>query len=410
MLDDINLMKTVLPDLHATNKMVAHLAKMNAFANTQGLLSPLNISAMGISNADQKLICSAITSQNILSDLSTSAELLSSIGATQKMLDNIGISTELASSIGTTQKILNDISVTSGLLPDFNYLQKILSSFTEAYSSTGKDMLFGLTASQLLTSLEVTSLTHLTIANLSWEKIGGAIGISNKIKSHLHSNFLGLSDSYFRLFHSFDQADILAVGITPLNFQLPAFELFNATDLLKVITTNVDDSKDKFVGSMQNARYEISAQVTDSLESLIAQLDNNLVHLWQGAIQALDSNNEDRSRHFLISLRELFAQILHKLAPDDEIYTWSNSPEHFDKGRPTRRARLLYICRSINSNSFSTFIEKDITSVLSSWEILNKAHQIVIPFTQMQLNAFKIRTESALRLLLEIWRASKTNR
>ncbi len=148
-------------------------------------------------------------------------------------------------------------------------------------------------------------------------------------------------------------------------------------------------------------------QAADALQTLLADLDVNLVQLWQGANQALDSSNVDRSRHFLISLRELFTHILDQLAPGEQVRAWTASPEHFDKGRPTRKARLLFICRDINYGPFSTFVQKDIESVLEFWEILNRAHQVAIPFTQRQLVAFKIRMEGALRLLLVIWRLGK---
>jgi Predicted pPIWI-associating nuclease len=108
-----------------------------------------------------------------------------------------------------------------------------------------------------------------------------------------------------------------------------------------------------------------------------------------------------------ISLRELFTHVLHKLAPDSEIRSWTSSPEYFDRGNPTRKARLLFICRDINYDPFSAFVEKDITSVLSFWEVLNRAHEIVIPFSQRQLTAFKIRMEGALRLLLVTWNSRK---
>src|SRR5260370_41197600 len=143
-------------------------------------------------------------------------------------------------------------------------------------------------------------------------------------------------------------------------------------------------------------------QTTEALEALLAELDINLVRLRQGANQALLSDNVDRGRHFLISLRELFTQVLHRLAPDNKIKNWTASPEHFDKGRPTRKARLLFVCRGINYDPFSSFVEKDIASILSACDIFNRAHEVAIPFTQEQLVALKIRVESALRLLLTI--------
>ena len=185
-------------------------------------------------------------------------------------------------------------------------------------------------------------------------------------------------------------------------FELPEVELFNSVDLLEAIT--VDNGEREVTSEndedKQGLRDEISTQTAEALETLLAGLDRNLVLLWQGASQALTSNNVDRNRHFLISLRELFTHVLHQLAPNDEIRAWTTSPEHFDRGQPTRKARLLFICRDINYSPFSSFVEKDIASILTLWEILNRSHEIAIPLTQKQLVALKIRIEGALRLLL----------
>ena len=126
-------------------------------------------------------------------------------------------------------------------------------------------------------------------------------------------------------------------------FELPTVEFFNGTDLLEAISVvGVDD---QYVKAKRNMRHEVSMQVTGTLETLLADLDVNLVRLWQGAIQSLNSNNEDRSRHFLISLRELFTHVLHKLAPDSEVRSWTTSPEYFDKGNPTEGTLTIHLPR-----------------------------------------------------------------
>ena len=78
MLDDINLSKTVFPNLSTANKAANDLLKMNAFANTQGLLPHLNSLKIisGSILADQGLISDAIAAQKMLSSLTATKGLV----------------------------------------------------------------------------------------------------------------------------------------------------------------------------------------------------------------------------------------------------------------------------------------------------------------------------------------------
>ena len=132
-------------------------------------------------------------------------------------------------------------------------------------------------------------------------------------------------------------------------------------------------------------------------------MDDSLVQLWEGARGAFDSSNPDRVRHFAVSLRELFTHVLQQLAPDDKVRQWSTSPDLFSDNRPTRKARLLFICRDISNGSFIDFIEKDIAAVLELVKLFQRAtHQVIVPYTEAQLEALMIRMESSIRFMLEI--------
>lgn len=135
------------------------------------------------------------------------------------------------------------------------------------------------------------------------------------------------------------------------------------------------------------------------------EFNSELIIPLNGARKSLRSNNPDRIRHFAISLRELFTRVLHSLAPDEKVGEWSQDPNHYHKGRPTRRARLLFACREINQDPFSNFIEKDIDAVIAFLKLFQKGtHEAKSNFTDAQLTALQNRAESTLRFLLEIWK------
>ena len=74
-----------------------------------------------------------------------------------------------------------------------------------------------------------------------------------------------------------------------------------------------------------------------------------------------------------------------------------------DKGRPTRKARLLFICRNINNASFTTFVKKDVEATIAFIDIFQKGtHDIDPVFSPNHLMTIKSKAESTLKFLLEI--------
>ncbi|MEX0799882.1 MAG: hypothetical protein WD379_01540 [Dehalococcoidia bacterium] len=150
---------------------------------------------------------------------------------------------------------------------------------------------------------------------------------------------------------------------------------------------------------------ELSARATN-VPTLIASLGAELLVPYRGAAEAIRSNNPDRIRHAAGSLRELFTQVLHRLAPDSDVVKWiSDTSLLDDKGRPTRRARLLYVSRTINHGEFVELIEADLAGALEFLSVLQKGtHKVeATPFlTDSQLRALQVRMDSLLYNLIQI--------
>ena len=130
-----------------------------------------------------------------------------------------------------------------------------------------------------------------------------------------------------------------------------------------------------------------------------------MLNLLNGARQSLQSDNPDRARHVTTSVRELFTHILHGLAPDDEIRKWTTDESHFYNNRPTRRARLLYICREFSCDPLTKFVEDDVRAALTLIGSLNAGtHVVESKLTYPQLEAVVYRVESLALFLLKISR------
>lgn len=250
---------------------------------------------------------------------------------------------------------------------------------------------------------KVTILAQGSLSRFPFEEVGKALRIGSRLRETLSKGFLNFSRSYSNLFTSFEKTDLGIFSSPPVISELPSFEFFNASDLLQVIT--VEDDEKELAEEKQQACEEIRDGIEETLPIRLAELDEELIPLWQGAKRALHSSNPDRVRHFAISLRELLTHVLHRLAPDDEVREWSTRPEHFSDNRPTRMARLLYICRDINHGPFVDFVEKDVAAVSAFVKLFQRGtHEIKSAYTQKQLLALRTRMESTIRFLLEISR------
>ncbi|ARV57399.1 hypothetical protein BZZ01_01035 [Nostocales cyanobacterium HT-58-2] len=251
-----------------------------------------------------------------------------------------------------------------------------------------------------------STLSQISLARLSLEGVGNALKVNPSIQSVLQNTFVDFAKSYSKLFASFSHNPSSVISLPPIVSRYPAIEFFNAVSIAKAVTVESEEFEPDF--EFEEEKYQLEEDIqqeTESiLEKLLRDLNAELLIPLHGAWQSLESTNPDKVRHFATSLRELFTHVLHTLSPDEKIKAWSNSSKHYDdRGKPTRRARLLYICHSLNHEPFSDFIEKDIDAVLEFLKLFQRGtHEIIPKYTDFQLKMMLIRMESVLRFLLEI--------
>lgn len=257
--------------------------------------------------------------------------------------------------------------------------------------------------SHFLEISKFAALSQASLARIPWDQVGRVIELSSKMQSTIIKSFGNFSAAYFKLFDKLESEPTSILTFPPTLSRLPAVEFYNGVSVIDSISvaheTNIEFER-------ENALIidETREETDDRLVHLLNKLNPELIVLLQGARLSLTSTNPDRVRHFATSLRELFTHVLHTLAPDHEINLWSTSPKHFDNGKPTRRARLLYVCRALNQNVFSEFVEKDIVSLLAFLQLFQQGtHEVTTQFSDLQLRMMLLRMESAILFLLEIW-------
>ena len=113
--------------------------------------------------------------------------------------------------------------------------------------------------------------------------------------------------------------------------------------------------------------------VSGRLQKSLQAYGNHFSNMWSGAVSVLDSNSPDRVRQSAHSIRELLAQLLEALAPD-QSFTDAEIQRYGVKGKVTRRMRIKNIIKANKS--------------LSDWSdaacgFIIKTHDTVIGFSHV---------------------------
>lgn len=246
-------------------------------------------------------------------------------------------------------------------------------------------------------TLKFAAYAEKSVLGITSENFGSKINIEQINRIHIRNTFSTLTGSYSTIMKSFEnpilyrQLDSTVAKLTPI-------EYFSTANLLESISVDEKITIDEEV-----LKSEIIYENEISLSEHLPKFDAGLYNMWKGAIETLNSQNSDRIRHFITSIRELFTHLFQRLASDTDVKTWTNDPLHFFNGRPTRKTRLLYIFRNINDKLFADFLQKDIETTIALIDVFQKGtHSVNSSFTEYQLIAIKSKSESTLKFLLEL--------
>jgi hypothetical protein len=162
---------------------------------------------------------------------------------------------------------------------------------------------------------ELSLIAQEHVRHLNWDKIGCTIGMSPELISPAASTFSKLLKSYGHLFQSFQEAEYKMASFPPFISKLPPVEIITGSDFLLTISRGGWEQSPQEV---EEIKTQLIEDIEFSLEDLLVRLNEGLIPLWQGAKEALKSYNPDRSRHIIVSLRELVTYVLHQTAPDND--------------------------------------------------------------------------------------------
>ena len=252
------------------------------------------------------------------------------------------------------------------------------------------------------TSLRLAATERL-MAGIDFEAIRSRFQIEMPVISGLESSIAHVAASYGNLAESLREISDIT--------RLPAFVLPGATREIYTTSFALETLRPWDERDEDEAETEIQFVAEAELETsgciaLLQQVDPGLARPYIGARDALYGNNADRARHILSSLRELWNHLLRRLAPDDLVAAWipgvSNQKDLLHEGKPTRRARVLYVCRELNNDPLTDFLMHDTRALVKMIELFNRVHELETALTDEQLRAILLRTDSWLMYILQI--------
>jgi hypothetical protein len=148
--------------------------------------------------------------------------------------------------------------------------------------------------------------------------------------------------------------------------QAPALEVYSASSVAVSIVGGEESTPPTLVANRAGALLE-------SLPEALDRIHTELPRLLTAAAALVNSSAPDSSRHFAISLRELLTHLLHHLAPDDAIASWSERQDSdYDEGKPTRPARVRFILRAVGNTAYAPFMVDDIKRAVELLDALNR--------------------------------------
>lgn len=232
----------------------------------------------------------------------------------------------------------------------------------------------------------VMSLLDTNVHSIKWDNVSSGYFGSKLDTFRIQDQFVNISNRYNDTLISEISADVLS---------LATHNYVADTSFIAASATTLEEDRTQIV-----QRY-LEIEKVDEILPLLRGVNPGFTGMYEGAVDSLYSDNPDRVRHFSVSIRELFTHIMHSVAPNEEIVRWSSDKSLYHNGKPTRKARLKYITRGLDSPSFQKYLHATIEATVEFLNLFQRGtHAIDSGYTQSQLDAMRIQADATIKLLL----------
>ena len=245
-----------------------------------------------------------------------------------------------------------------------------------------------------ITTLETTRAKELLggLAALSKSQIPGILSESLR---PLLGSLSSLSSLSARIAQDFSEVQTSLRALPRLLLEAPIIQTYEAS---RSIVQLINEETETEVELDEPIEFYIAERGT--MVERLKDIDKGFSEAFLGAREAIIHKRPDYVRHASTSLRELLGKLIECLVPDDLLQGWYEGAD-LPIQKPTRKARLRYLFREVNSSSYSVFVEKDIDCILQTFYALNEGtHSLKRPFTDQQISILMTRVEGHLLMLL----------
>lgn len=199
----------------------------------------------------------------------------------------------------------------------------------------------------------------------------------------------------------------------------PEVQFAFITDLEVLNIKSTENLKDTLINNLTDKDLQEKETLLD--KNLLPLLEEqNLESLWLGANYSLESNNPDKLRHCLVSLRTILEFLIDdKLASNNEIKDNPVFEKEFKKyhsGKATvneikipRRKKIEYFISKFKFGFLEEFTAHEIQYVCDCYAILCNLHQQDVGLTENQVKSLKVKTGITLWLLCYLNKIQETN-
>ena len=194
----------------------------------------------------------------------------------------------------------------------------------------------------------------------------------------------------------------------------PELQFAFITDLEMLNLKSTEELKNSLIEDLSDEQINEKEKILD--KNLIPLLSEfNLENLWNGANDSLNSNNPDKLRHSLISLRTILEFLIDdKLAPidkikDDEMF--ADEFKKYHKGKQEleyvkiyRSKKIEYFTNKFEFGFLEEFTKNDVQYICDCYSILCNVHQPNIGITENQVRSLKVKTGITIWLLCYLYK------
>lgn len=326
------------------------------------------------------------------------------------------------------KKILAQVTDTASLRTLSADISHTHASWLKDYTQLARDLLASLGTQLVQDQLtQLRAIAQFSVGSSTAYRLAVTERVLAGVDLQANTSITGLAESSQSLRDSIIQMTVEYENLTKsINSftdlaSLPSVTMPGATRELFVTsyafeTMFPSNNKDGETEECQTALVAECEKETLDCVPLLQSLDPDLVMQYLGAQEAVNDSNPDHVRHVLVSLRELWRNVIEHLAPDSEVWSWIKSQGQIEqqckkreltylkngKQELTRKARILYILRDLQHPSLVSFVDSDTNTLVELICFFNRIHDPNLSLTNKQLRALVLRTASWLTCILQL--------